>query len=148
MRCINILADDDRGRVPGSDLQEKPVPEEEKSDVSQWGATAEPSLWSELAIVFNCLSGGKYCNGPVKKRCRAWGEHVQCFLLIAKDPDPTKPHTQPIDFLVRHLDVVDEKFGKLLQFQALVLTAISVGLGSLGPITKNSRRLGLLTCAW
>jgi hypothetical protein len=85
---------------------------------------------TELAIVVNRLSFGRFKADALDERCDAWEEHVNCFRRIAKEPSG-KTDDIRIQFLVKHLDTVDDKFGKILQFQALVLAGITVGLGSL-----------------
>jgi len=108
------------------------------------------SFWIELCIVCNRLLW--FCR-PAKatlgKRIEDWKTHIEVFLRVTRptvdelaalqraDKGLLKPVEDKeeakttFDFLSRHLDIVDDKVSRLLQFQALVFVAIATGAGTM-----------------
>jgi len=87
-------------------------------------------------------------------RCRMWDCHITQFAVIQCEGDPVR--ATRINFVKDHLDVLDRKFGVLLQFQALVATAGSIiftGLYKAGDGNSDYSRsfkhlLGVMCVLW
>jgi hypothetical protein len=65
-----------------------------------------------------------------QQRCDRWETHVKVFTLI-KQASPSTEKATRIDFLSHHLDILDSKFGILLNFNTLLLVAFNVVLNYL-----------------
>jgi outer membrane protein OmpA-like peptidoglycan-associated protein len=83
------------------------------------------SLRSECAIVSNRLCK-KICRTTVGRRIFDWEAHIITYLEISKT-NPSQYASAAISYLCSHLDVVDNKVGRLLQFQALIFVVIATG---------------------
>jgi hypothetical protein len=105
----------------------------------------ESSLATEICIVLNLLSCGFAFKKNFKKQHAIWHQRVKVYLAIKNGrilDAEYDPKYDRIQFLVGHLNVLDDKTGKLLQFQALVLAAISVGLGTLWTHYETLKTIG------
>src|SRR5580700_10331144 len=105
----------------------------------------ETSLGIEIRIVLNLLSRGYAFKNNLKKQHAFWCQRVRIYLAIKNGSyldAEYNPKYDRIQFLVGYLNVVDDKTGRLLQFQALVLAAISVGLGTLWTHYETLKTIG------
>jgi hypothetical protein len=105
----------------------------------------ETSLGIEIRIVLNLLSRGYAFKNNLKKQHAFWCQRVRIYLAIKNGSyldAEYNPKYDRIQFLVGYLNVVDDKTGRLLQFQALVLAAISVGVGSLWTHYETLKTIG------
>lgn len=95
--------------------------------------------WTEIVLLFYRVGN---CG---KTRAEEWQKHVNIYAAI-KHPAShdkilkagTPEHFQEtrIKFLIEHLDILDRKLGMLLQFLALLATAVSLVLGRLVDTSK------------
>lgn len=93
-----------------------------------------------------------------RKRCDEWYVHVTLFACIHSKISPpelnkigtdqTPPHipwtTERIEFLFRHLNILDQKFGILLTFNSLLLVAINLLVDILLNLMKDHK--GSISC--
>ncbi len=105
------------------------------------------SFCIELRIVWNRFWFFRPAKVTLGKRFEDWEKHIQVFLKITR---PTVDELAALqktgkgflekvegkevartvfDFLGRHLDIVDDKVSRLLQFQALIFVAVTTGAG-------------------
>lgn len=96
----------------------------------------QPGFWksfglflTELWIVCNRFFRGHSFRGTLGRRIYDWEAHIITYLQISKT-DFSKCASTAIEYLCSHLDVVDGKVGRLLQFQALIFVAIATGAGT------------------
>jgi hypothetical protein len=93
---------------------------------------------TEICIVANrLLNWFPIWMRPGKKafaeRYFLWVKHVDTYISIKNKeaPHPSKWGDERIEVITDDLDLVDDKISKLLQFQGLMLAAVSFGVGSL-----------------
>jgi hypothetical protein len=63
-------------------------------------------------------------------RSEMWRDHVDTFSKIASYKEPEKEGSSKIDYVAGHLDIIDRKFGVLLQGQGLIGVVVSLGIST------------------
>jgi len=95
-----------------------------------WVDVKNDPLWPEVRLF---LLSFNFALNRWQQRCNQWETHVKVFTRIERGSQSTEIASMAtrINFLFRHLDILDNKFGMLLNFNTLLLVAFNVVLNYL-----------------